>query len=246
VNSDAVPPHVLLLPGNMCDARLWQGGDSVITKAIEAQGLIVQIVDFKDDSTIEAMAARALGLTDTDIIPIGFSMGGIVALDMVRQAPDRIAAIGLIDTNSHADTRGPQRLRQQDDVRQGQLERVVKEELKPNYLAPCNRTNAALLTLLCDMAMDLGPDIFGTQSEALRTRDDLTPVLNDLKVPAFVACGAHDTLCPPSLHTDMARQIGDAQLHHVDDAGHILPLEQPAILAGLIAQFLISTRGPKP
>jgi pimeloyl-ACP methyl ester carboxylesterase len=246
VTAKSAPPQIVLLPGNMCDARLWTGGDGAIVKAIEACGLAVSHVDFENDASIEAMAHRALSKTDGALIPIGFSMGGIVALEMHKQAPDRIVAIGLIDTTSQADTRGPERLRQQDDIRQGHLERVVLEELKPNYLAACHAKDADLLELLRDMAMALGPTVFIAQSEALRTRCDLTPVLADINVPVILACGREDTLCPPSRHEQMAAMIKNANLTIVEDAGHILPLEQPVILAGLLSDFLTSTLGAKP
>jgi pimeloyl-ACP methyl ester carboxylesterase len=230
----------------MCDARLWTGGNGAIVKAIEAFGLNVTYVDFERDGSIETMARRALSTTDDALIPIGFSMGGIVALEMYRQAPSRIAALGLIDTTSLADTRGPERLRQQDDIRQGNLERVVLEELKPNYLAACHAKDADLLALLRDMAMALGPNVFIAQSEALRTRSDLTPVLADINVSVILACGREDTLCQPQRHEQMAAMIKDASLTIVKDAGHILPLEQPVILAGLLSDFLTSTLGAKP
>jgi pimeloyl-ACP methyl ester carboxylesterase len=227
----------------MCDERLWAGSDGATIKAIEALGLEVSCVDFEDDARIDVMAARALITVQGALIPIGFSMGGIVALEMYRQAPDRIAALGLIDTTSHADTRGSERLRQQDDVRQGQLERVVPEELKPNYLAACHAKDANMLSLLREMAMTLGPDVFIAQSEALRTRADLTPVLGDIDVPVFLACGREDVLCPPELHERLSAMIKSATLTVVENAGHILPLEQPVILAGLLSHFLTSTLG---
>lgn len=234
-------PHIVLLPGNMCDARLWWGGDRAIIKEIEAIGLSVVCVDFENDASIAAIAYRALNQHNGAIIPIGFSMGGIVALEMFNQAPDRIRALALIDTTSHADTRGPERLRQQEDIRQGHLERVVLEELKPNYLAACHAKDAKLLDLLRDMALALGPDVFITQSEALRTRGDLTRILGNINVPVLLACGREDTLCPPERHKQMAAMIEDAHLTIVEDAGHILPLEQPMILAKLFSDFLTSS-----
>jgi pimeloyl-ACP methyl ester carboxylesterase len=245
VTERALTPHVLLLSGNMCDARLWAGGDGAIFKAIAGHGLTHRCVDFRDDSSITAMANRALELVAGPLIVIGFSMGGIVALEMARIAPDRLIGLGLIDTTSHADTRGPQRLRQQDDVRAGKLEQVVVQELKPNYLAPCHAGDTGLLTLLCDMAMQLGPGVFIAQSEALRTRADLTPTLGALTMPVLLACGAHDALCPPSVHHEMANLISQAHLHIVADAGHILSLEQPQAFAGLLSQFLTTTLGTR-
>ena len=128
-------PHVLLLPGNMCDARLWDGVDRAIIRAMDAFDLTSTTVDFEQDDSIKSMACRALSISQGPLIPIGFSMGGIVALEMYRQAPGRILALGLIDTTAHPDSRGNERLRQQADIRAGDLERVVLEELKPNYLA---------------------------------------------------------------------------------------------------------------
>jgi pimeloyl-ACP methyl ester carboxylesterase len=246
IAKSAAPHQVVLLPGNMCDGRLWAGGDGAILKAIEACGLVVSHVNFASDASIETMAHHALTITEGTLIPIGFSMGGIVALEMYKQAPNRIAAIGLIATTSQADTRGLERLRQQRDVRRGHLERVVLEELKPNYLAACHAKDADLLALLRDMALALGPEVFIAQSEALRTRAELTPVLGDIKVPVMLACGREDTLCPPQRHEQMAAMIKGANLTIVEDAGHILPLEQPAILARLLSNFLTSTLGAKP
>lgn len=230
----------------MCDERLWHGGGGAIPSAIEACGFGLTCIDFQDDASITAMALRALNQCEGALILIGFSMGGIVALEIVRLAGNRIVALGLIDTTSHADAHGPQRLRQQEDVRQGHLEQVVTQEMKPNYLAPCHAKNTAMLDLLCAMAMDLGPNVFIAQSEALRTRHDLTPVLGTLKIPAFVASGRDDILCSPQRHRDMANAIDGAQLHLIPDAGHILPLEQPHILAQRLSQFLMSTKQQDP
>lgn len=238
-------PHVVLLPGNMCDARLWGGANRAIMQAIEANGIGVLCIDFEDDASISTMAARALYSCQGPLIPIGFSMGGIVALEMYRQASQRIWAMGLIDTTAFPDTRGTERIRQQQDILAGHLERVVLDELKPNYLAACHAKDGDLLALLRDMAMTLGPDVFIAQSEALRTRGDLSPVLANITVPVLLACGREDSLCPPALHERLATMIPNASMFIVEDAGHIVPLEQPVILAGLISQFLISTLGPK-
>jgi pimeloyl-ACP methyl ester carboxylesterase len=230
--------EIVLLNGNMCDARLWQGGDSVIVDALRAFGP-VRMIDFENDATIEAMAVRVLNACVGPILPIGFSMGGIVALEIARQAYERITGMALIDTTSRADTRGPERLRQQDDIRAGHLERVVIDELKPNYLAACHRGNQDMLNLLRQMAVDLGPEVFIAQSEALRTRADLTSVLASLDMPVLVACGREDSLCPPDLHQSMAQAIPNATYICVEQAGHLLPLEQPHVFAQTLTTFLI-------
>jgi pimeloyl-ACP methyl ester carboxylesterase len=93
------------------------------------------------------------------------------------------------------------------------------------------------------MALKLGPEVFMAQSEALRTRRDLTAVLPSLYMPVLVGCGARDELCPPSLHRAMADMIPNAHSICIDDAGHLLPLEQPHALAKSLTTFFNILRG---
>jgi pimeloyl-ACP methyl ester carboxylesterase len=243
VTNAATRPRVLLLPGNMCDQRLWHGDDFIIPKTIQNRGLELSYIDFEGDNSIAQMAERALASCAGPLIPIGFSMGGIVAVEMIRIASGRIVSLGLIDTTASPDTRGAQRARHQSEVLAGHLERVVIEELKPNYLAACHRSDDAMLGLLRDMAMGLGSDVFISQNEALRTRPDLTSVLATIDVPTLVACGGEDGLCLPASHQALANQIRQATFLSVPHAGHLLPLEQPAVLAHLISNLLSLTTG---
>jgi len=222
-------PTPVLLPGNMCDARLW---------TYDVRSSLPGAVDvaFLTETTIDAMAYKALAAADGPLLPVGFSMGGIVALAMARLAPERIAAMILIDTNPSADLpdRAAVRPRQQEDVRAGHLERIVVEELKPNYLAAAHRENRQLLDLLRAMALSLGEASFIAQSEALRTRPDQRAVIRQLDVPLLLACGAEDRLCLPEWHRAMADDARHATLHIIAGAGHMLPLEQPVALAAAI------------
>lgn len=223
----------VLLPGNMCDGRLWTPAvRAVLPGAVDA--------DLSRDDTIDGMAERALAAVQGPLLPVGFSMGGIVALRMAALAPERIAGLVLLDTNASADLpeRAAARPGQQAAVRAGALERVVVEELKPNYLAAASRGNAALLGLLRAMAMDLGPDVFVRQSEALRTRPDQRDVLPRLAVSVLLMCGAEDRLCPPAWHRAMAASARAATLHVVGDAGHMLPLERADALALHLSDWL--------
>jgi pimeloyl-ACP methyl ester carboxylesterase len=228
---------VLLLPGNMCDARLWDA----VGARLDRVGRMWRVADFSRQTSIADMATDALALADGPVVPVGFSMGAIVALAMARQAPDRVAGIGLVALNASADLpeRAAVRPRQQADVRAGGLATVVADELKPNYLAAANRDDAGLRALVLDMALGLGAETFVSQSEALRTRPDLRPVLAELAVPALLACGSEDALCPPDWHQQWAAMIGpSARLRVIDDAGHLLPLEQPDTLADALIGWL--------
>lgn len=231
-----MPATPVLLPGNMCDARLWSGSYGAVRRVLEG----AVDADLAQDDTIAGMAERTLAAVEGPILPVGFSMGGIVALAMAERAPERIAGLILLDTNASADLpeRAAERPRQQADVRAGRLERVVVEELKPHYLAEANRGDAELLQLLRDMALDLGPEVFVRQSQALRTRASLHHVLPRLDAPVFLACGEEDRLCPPERHRLLAAQARDAVLRIVPGAGHMLPLEQPDALTAHLHDWL--------
>lgn len=223
-------PRLLLLPGNMCDARLWSG----------LGGLPALHADLTQDDTIPAMAARALAEHPGALVPVGFSMGGIVALEMARQSPDRVRGLILADTNAGADLpeRAALRPAQQQRVRGGELARIVADELKPAYLAAQNRDDPAIRSLVFDMAMGLGEDVFVQQSEALRTRADLAPVLDSLDGPVLLVCGAEDVLCPPAWHEAMAARCRHAELRVIAGAGHLLPLEQPQAFRAVLVDWL--------
>lgn len=230
-------PALLLLPGNMCDARLW----APVAARLRAAGRTVGVGDLARQSTIAAMADDMLATHAGPLVPIGFSMGAIVATTMAARAPARIAGLGLVAFNASADLpeRAAVRPRQQVEVRAGRLEAIVADELKPNYLAAANRHDAELRATVMVMARALGPDVFVAQSEALRTRGDLRPALGRLAVPVLLAVGAEDRLCPPDWHRDWQAAIGArARLAEIAGAGHLLPLERPDALADALIDWL--------
>lgn len=234
-------PHIILLPGNMCDARLWRGGDSAIMQSLCDHGMTsVFDADLTQDDSIAAMAERALSATQGPLLPIGFSMGAIVAVEMAKLAPERIMGLVLAGYNATADLpeRAAHRPIQQAEVRADGLERVLVEELKPNYLAAQNRGNDALLELLRDMGMGLGADVFIRQSEALRLRGDRRAVLAALDVPVLYLCGTEDALCPPAWHRNWADLTRKACFEEIAGAGHMVPLEAPAAFSQILDHWL--------
>lgn len=239
-------PQTILLPGNMCDARLWRGGDEVIIQTLTDHGMSpVFDADLTQDDNIAEMAERALSATQGLLLPIGFSMGAIVAVEMAVRAPERVGGLVLAGYNATADLpeRAAHRPVQQAEVRSGGLERVLVEELKPNYLAAQNRTNEALLELLRDMGMGLGADIFIRQSDALRLRADRRAMLAALDVPVLYMCGAEDALCPPAWHRNWADLTRKACFEEIVGAGHMLPLEAPAAFSQILDHWLTQNKG---
>lgn len=224
---------VLLLPGMMCDARLWAAQLPVLGEEHR-----VHLGSLGDDLSVEAMAARQLASMPPRFALAGLSMGAIVALAMWRLAPERITRLALLDTNFRADTAERKRLRdaQVGEVKQGHLRRVLRDELKPHYLADCHRDNTALLDEVVDMGMQLGAQVFIRQSIALRDRPDSTDTLATIDCPTLVLCGDEDRLCPVELHREMAGRIGSAELCVIPRCGHLATMEQPdAVTAALLA-----------
>lgn len=233
-------PLPLLIPGNMCDARLWDGAGGAVRAALEAAtGRAPTDAETTQDDTIAAMAARALAAITGPLIPIGFSMGAIVAVEMAVLAPERIAGLALIGYNATADLpeRAAHRPVQQAEVRGGGLHRVLTEELKPNYLAAANRKDTALLRLLHDMGMTMGPDVFVRQSEALRLREDRVSALSGITCPVLLMGGSEDALCPPAWHRRWHGLLAHSRLF-IEPAGHMVPLEAPLALAENLAAWL--------
>ncbi len=223
----------VLIPGNMCDDRLWPPQvRAVLPGAVD--------VDTTRDDSIGSMAASALACADGPLLAVGFSMGAIVAVEMWTIAPERIVGLVLLGYNATADLpqRAAHRPVQQAEVRAGGLERVLVEELKPNYVARRNRGDIALLHLLRDMGLALGADVFVRQSEALRLRGDRVDVLSGVTVPVLYGCGDEDMLCPPSWHRRWAAMTADATLREFAHSAHMLPLEAPEALAAVISDWI--------
>lgn len=169
-------------------------------------------------------------------------MGGIVAMEMLRQAPERIAGLALLDTNplAEAETVKFNRAAQVEKAKAGRLFEVMRDEMKPNYLADGpDRQN--VLDLCMEMAMDLGPAVFCHQSVALRDRIDQTQTLSTYSGPTLILCGREDTLCPISRHELMHSLMSHSHFEVIDGAGHLPTLEQPLKTTELLMTWLKET-----
>ena len=218
---------LVLLAGMMCDGRLFKHMPHHIYLPITGH------------HTIEAIATDVLQNAPDTFALGGLSMGGIVAMEVIRQAPDRVTRLALMDTNCEAEndrvkaSRGPQIER----ALANGLQNVMRDEMKPNYLA--NGPNKPEVLDLCmDMAMSLGPDVFAAQSRALRDRQDQKKTLKNWHKPTLILCGEDDRLCPLHRHTLMVELISLAKLTVVRSAGHLPPLERPEVTRTAIEDWL--------
>lgn len=214
---------LVLLPGMMCDARLF--APQIMALSSET---VVAFAPISRGETVEDIAAHLLEQLPAHFALAGLSMGGIVAMELLRRAPDRITRLALMDTNPLAETPHVAAAREPQIVaaKAGRLRDVMREEMKPKYLAP-GPGQQKTLDVVMAMAEDLGPEVFVRQSRALQRRPDQQSTLSKCKVPTLVLCGEHDTLCPVKRHSFMAELIPHATLVIVPDAGHLPPLEQP-------------------
>jgi pimeloyl-ACP methyl ester carboxylesterase len=207
---------LVLLAGMMCDGRLFDHMPPHIYLPITGH------------DTIEAIAADVLAHAPPTFALGGLSMGGIVAMEIIAQAPDRVTHLALMDTNCEAESdrvkamRAPQIAKAQ----AGQLASVMRDEMKPNYLAG-GPNRADVLDLCMEMALDLGPDVFVRQSRALQSRSDQKMALARWRKPTLVLTGEDDRLCPLHRHELMVDLMPQAQLEVLKGAGHLPPLEQP-------------------
>jgi pimeloyl-ACP methyl ester carboxylesterase len=228
---------IVLLPGMMCDGRLFEHQVAAFSSE-----RAVQIGCLTTADTIEQLAQHVLACAPREFALAGLSMGGIVAMEIVRQAPDRVKRLALIDTNPLPEpidvrkTRADQVMR----VNEAGLEHVMRDELKPNYLADGPR-RADVLDMCMAMAMDLGAETFARQANAITNRPDQQKTLQLVAVPTMVLTGESDRLCPMERHTLMHNLIPQSTLVVIPGAGHLPTLEQPDLTTRALQLWLQQT-----
>lgn len=215
---------LVLLPDMMCDARLYLHQIAALS-----QDRAVQVCPINQGETVEEMAQSVLDCAPASFALAGLSLGGIVAMEVQRRAPDRVSRLALMDTNAQSETPSVAAGREAQIVKAkaGRLEDAMRDEMRPEYLAP-GEQRADILNLMMEMAMDIGADVFVRQSRALQRRPDQQKTLRMLRAPALVMCGVYDELTPVRRHEFIATLIPYARLEVIADAGHYPPLEQPA------------------
>ncbi len=233
---------LLLLPGQLCTADLWAPQRGRLDRVADCR-----IGDITQDETVEALAERLLATLPWPQFSIaGHSMGGIVAMEMLRQAPHRVQRLALIATNHRAETPERQALRkpQIDEARECGIGAYAHTKLVPLYGAKDRALSVADTDLIVRMAESLGHDVFRRQSLALRDRSDQTETLAVFIGPALLLCGSEDQLCPISRHTDMAQLLPQATLRVILGAGHLPTLDAPDTVTEALIAWLAQPIAP--
>jgi pimeloyl-ACP methyl ester carboxylesterase len=225
---------LVFLPGLMCDARLFRTQIDVMSR-----DRAVTVAPTSSGERIEEIASGLLDQLPHRFALAGLSMGGVVALELIRRAPERVSRLCLMATDAQADT--PQIAAGREDLivaaQAGRLEEVMRRVVGSDALAP-GPQRIPILNSLLSMAMDLGPELFVRQMRALQRRPDQQGTLRRIKVPTLLLCGSHDTLTPVRKHTFMADLIPGAVLQTIENAGHLPTLETPNIVIDALRIWL--------
>lgn len=225
---------LVLLPGMMCDARLFAPQVAAL-----GAGRAIHLAPITGHPSIGALAAEVLANAPPRFALAGLSMGAVVAMEVAGRAPDRVERLALLDANplDEPPESRARRDRQIARVEAGALREVIRDEMKPHYLAD-GPHNAAILELCLAMALHLGPEVFVRQSLALRDRHDRRGILCAIRMPTLLLCGRKDRLCPVERHEAMRDLIPQARLEIIERAGHLPVLERPAETTAALGRWL--------
>ena len=227
--------NILFIPGMMCDARLYQPQ----IEAFSGHHNLYLASPTKFDS-MQALAADILENAPPRFALAGLSMGGILAMEVYAQAPERVERLALLDTNPRAELdevkamRGPQ----MEAVQNGGLEEVMRAVI-PRYGSK-GQDQARLDRLCLDMALDLGADVFINQSLALRDRPDQQHTMAGADIPTLILCGQEDELCPIERHDRLKELIPHGELVILPGVGHLSTLQDPKATNEALANWLKS------
>ncbi|MDK3016067.1 alpha/beta fold hydrolase [Pseudodonghicola flavimaris] len=229
---------LVLLPGLMGDARVFAPQINSLSRE-----RAVMIAPVTQGERVEEIASNLIDQLPQRFALAGLGLGGIVAMEILRRVPDRVARLCLMGTNPLAETPAEAAAREPLIVRAraGRLEDVMREALPPEALAP-GPGRMAVLGQIASMAADLGPEVFVRQSRALQRRRDQQSTLRKFKVPTLILCGAHDRLAPVKRHSFMAELMQQAWLEVIEEAGHLPPLEAPEATTAALRHWLQAPR----
>ena len=225
---------ILLIPGLNCSARLY--GPQI--PALWRLGPVL-IADHTRADTMHGIGASMLAAAPPQFRLVGLSMGGYLAFEILRQAPERVAKLALLDTSARSD-RPEQTERRRDFIRLAEAGRFMEmnEVLWPILVHETRQGNRALRVIVDAMAQETGPEAFIRQQQALIGRPDSRPNLRSIRCPTLVVVGDSDQLTPPELSHEMAEAIPGARLETVATCGHLSTLERPEVLSKLLVDFL--------
>ena len=230
-------PTLVLLPGLLCDPALWAPQIDAL-----ADVSAPWVADLTRDDTIAGMAERVLAEAPSERFALaGLSMGGYVAMEVVRRAPQRVTRLALLDTRARADV--PEETeRRHEFIRLAQTERgfaPITNRMLPLLVHPARARDEALVRVIREMSEHVGVEAYVRQQRAVISRPDFRPGLAHIECPTLVLCGREDALTTLEMHDEMTRLIPRARLVIVEQCGHLSTLERPVEVNAALRDWLL-------
>ncbi len=225
---------LVMIPPLMCDAR-------VFSHQIQALGSehAVMFAPVTRGERMEEVASQILTWAPQKFALMGMGLGGMVAMELMRRAAERITRIALIDTSAQADTPETAAARETQIIaaRSGRMDDVLQHEMNSTWLAP-GTDKAAVINLLREMGQDLGPDIYVRQARALQRRKDQQATLRQIRQPAVVICGRFNGQFPLKRQEFMAEMIPHGTLEVIEQGGYLSSLEAPEVVTDALRRWM--------
>lgn len=223
---------LVLLPGLLCDARLWRD----VTEGLGPRPVL--IADLTRNTSIEGMARAVLATAPERFALAGLSMGGYVAFEILRQAPQRVLRLCVLDSSARPDDEAKRETRQRaiEGVRLGKFAGIARTML-PTFLTAAH-AEGSLGEEVSAMTRRVGADAFVHQQTAIMNRIDSRPSLAAISVPTLVGVGEHDELTPPELAEEIAAAIPGSELVRFADSAHLPTMEAPDAVVAAMALWL--------
>lgn len=225
-------PHLILVPGLLCDEALWAHQTATLGDLAD-----VVVADITGADTVQGLARDVLARAPARFALAGLSMGGYVAQEIMRQAPERVERLALVDTAARADL-PEQRERRQvliETTRAGQFD-AVAPQLLPHLVHPDHVE--ALRDCVVGMAQRIGPEAFIRQQTAIMGRPDGREDLKRIACPTLVLVGRQDALTPPKVAEEMMAKLPKGRLVVVEDCGHLSTMERPRSVSAVLRYWL--------
>ncbi|WP_157959151.1 alpha/beta fold hydrolase [Marinomonas shanghaiensis] len=234
-------PTLVCLAGLLCDQRIWKNIATQLEKEAD-----VKIISFAGFDDLTAMAQHVLSSIEGDFALAGHSMGGRVALEIYRLAPQRVTHLALLNTGVHpkSDKEIPGRMRLIDVATTSGMSALAEQWLTP-MMSPKGRNNEELMATLRQMVESYSLEDFKKQIHALIHRPNAEAQLAQISVPTLLLSGAEDTWSPVDQHKEMQDNISGSELVVIEDAGHMAPVEEPTKVAQALKRWLQTNRRVK-
>ncbi|WP_428644481.1 alpha/beta fold hydrolase [Roseibium sp.] len=227
---------IVFVPGLLCTEALY--APQIVAFADRP----IMVANHREHDSIEAIAASILEQAPDRFSLIGLSMGGYVAMEIMREAPERVGKLALLDTNARADTAD------QTERRSFLIDLTLKKGFKkvphllyPGFVHERREEDEDLKAIVVDMAMDTGPEAFIRQQTALMNRMDARPRLGEIACPALVLVGDGDRLTPLEISQEIHAHIPGSELAVIEGSGHLSTLEEPDKVTARLRDFLNKT-----